>query len=190
MASGADTQTDTHTHIHTHTDARTKAISRNQARAAEGRAPGLITRTLIALMAEQPARKRGRPATRTQDWEMTNKRIHLLNITFKRWRALKDELKLPNDDFVASFLLSLYTELKSGNNNSGQQDEPVRRECDLSASIPLMEEEAGSRLPKIHAHSTLPKHGFDKAYDKSHTDIYPCSKSLLSCRGNFHAVAW
>ena len=27
-----------HTHTHTHTDAQTKAISRNQARAAEGRA--------------------------------------------------------------------------------------------------------------------------------------------------------
>ena len=67
-----------------------------------------------------------------------------MNITFERWRALKDELKLPNDDSVASFLLSLYTELKSGKNNSGQQDKPVRRECDLSASIPLMEEEAGS----------------------------------------------
>ena len=35
MASGADTQT------HTHTNARTKTISRNQVRAAEGRAPGL-----------------------------------------------------------------------------------------------------------------------------------------------------
>ena len=97
-----------------------------------------ITRTLIALMAEQPAWKRGRPATRTQDWETTHKWICLLNITFERWRALKDELKLPNDDSVASFLLSLYTELKSGNNNPGQQDEPVRRECDLSASIPLI----------------------------------------------------
>ena len=89
-------------------------------------------------------RKRGRPATRTQDWETTHKRIRLLNITFERWRALKDELKLPNDDSIVSFLLSLYTELKSGNNNSGQRDEPIRRECDLSASIPLMEEEAGS----------------------------------------------
>ena len=31
----------TDTHTHTHTDARTKAISRNQARAAFGCAPGL-----------------------------------------------------------------------------------------------------------------------------------------------------
>ena len=35
MASGADT------HIHTHTDVRTKTISRNQARTAFGRVPGL-----------------------------------------------------------------------------------------------------------------------------------------------------
>ena len=94
-----------------------------------------ITRTLIALMAEQPARKCGRPATRTQDWETTHKWIRLLNITFEKWRALKDKLKLPNDDSVTSFLLSLYTELKSGNNNSGQRDEPIRRECDLSATF-------------------------------------------------------
>ena len=60
-------------------------------------------------MAEQPAQKRGCPATRTQDWETTHKWIRLLNITFERWRALKDELKLQNVDSVASFLLSLYT---------------------------------------------------------------------------------
>ena len=39
MSLGADTQT----HTHTQTDARTKAISGNQARAAKGRAPGLKT---------------------------------------------------------------------------------------------------------------------------------------------------
>ena len=37
-----------------------------------------ITQTLIALMAEQPARRRGRPATKTEDWELTHKRIRLL----------------------------------------------------------------------------------------------------------------
>ena len=89
-------------------------------------------------MAEQPVWKHGHPATRTLDWETTHKQIRLLNITFEKWRALKDELKLPNDDSVASFLLSLYTELKSRNNNSGQRDEPARREYDLSASIPLI----------------------------------------------------
>ena len=49
-------------------------------------------------MAEQPARKYGHPATRTKDWELTQKRIHLLNVAFERWRPLKNELKLPNDD--------------------------------------------------------------------------------------------
>ena len=38
-------------------------------------------------MAEQPAQKCGRPATRTEGWEMTHKRIRLLNVTFERWRA-------------------------------------------------------------------------------------------------------
>ena len=88
-------------------------------------------------MAEQPARKRGRPATRTEDWELTHKWIRLLNVTFERWRALKNELKLPNGDSIASFLLSLYSELNSGNNNSGQREELVRGEYDLSASHPL-----------------------------------------------------
>ena len=60
-------------------------------------------------MAEQPARKRGRPATRTHDWETTHEWIRLLNITFERWKVLKDELKLQNNNSVTSFLLSLYT---------------------------------------------------------------------------------
>ena len=46
-----------------------------------------IIRTLNGLMAEQPVWKRGRPATRTKDWEMMHKRIHLWNVTFERWRA-------------------------------------------------------------------------------------------------------
>ena len=45
-------------------------------------------------MAEQPARKRGRSATRTEDWESTHKRIRLLNATFERWRALKNGTKI------------------------------------------------------------------------------------------------
>ena len=87
-------------------------------------------------MAEQPARKCGRPATRIEDWESTHKRIRLLNVTFKRWRALKNKLKLPNDDSIASFLLSLYSELNSKNNNSGQpEEELVRGGYDLSALL-------------------------------------------------------
>ena len=38
---GGHTDTHTHTHTHTHTNAQTKSISKNQACAAEGRAPGL-----------------------------------------------------------------------------------------------------------------------------------------------------
>ena len=37
-----------------------------------------ITQTLIVLMAKQPAQKCGRHATRTEDWELTHKRIRLL----------------------------------------------------------------------------------------------------------------
>ena len=53
--------------------------------------------------------------------------------------GIKNELKLPNDNSIASFLLSLYSKLNSGNNNSGQREEElVRGEYDLSASHPLM----------------------------------------------------
>ena len=47
-ALGADTQT----HTDTHTDTRTKAISRNQAHTAKGRAPGLITLYVNPLTAK------------------------------------------------------------------------------------------------------------------------------------------
>ena len=96
-------------------------------------------------MAEQPARKRGRPATRTEDWESTHKRIRLLNATFERWRALKNELKLPNDDSVASFLLSLYSGLSCGNNNSGQREEVEREEYNVSLSREVAESPSRDR---------------------------------------------
>ena len=80
-------------------------------------------------MAEQPERKRGHPVTRTEDWESTHKQICLLNATFERWSALKDELKFLNDNSVASFLLSLYSRLSNrNNNNSGQREEQVEGE--------------------------------------------------------------
>ena len=63
----------------------------------------------------------------------------LLNTTFERWRALKNELNLPNDDSVASYLLFLYSQLNRGNNNSGQQEEQAEREeYDRSPSHPLL----------------------------------------------------
>ena len=52
---------------------------------------------------------------------------------------------MPNDDSIASFLLSLYSEANSRNNNLGQRgEEQVRGEYDLSASHPLIGEEADS----------------------------------------------
>ena len=38
-------------------------------------------------MVEQPARKRGRPVTRQEDWESTQKQIHLSNSIFERWQV-------------------------------------------------------------------------------------------------------
>ena len=87
-----------------------------------------MTQTSIVPMAEQPACKCGHPVTRTEGWESTHKQICLLNATSERWRELNNEPKLLNDDSVASFLLSLYSRLSSGNNNSGQQEEQVEGE--------------------------------------------------------------
>ena len=56
-------------------------------------------------MEEEQPRKRGRPITRQEDWESTQKRIRLSTSTFERWRALKTTLVLESDDAVASYLL-------------------------------------------------------------------------------------
>ena len=61
-------------------------------------------------MEEQPARKRGQTVTRQEDWESTQKQIHLSNSTIERWQELKNMLALPSDDSVASYLLSLYSQ--------------------------------------------------------------------------------
>ena len=59
-------------------------------------------------MAEQPARKRGRLSTRTQDWETTHKRIRLLNITFEKWRALSNTNKLHKLDVCLLCNLNIF----------------------------------------------------------------------------------
>ena len=55
-------------------------------------------------MEDEPPRKRGRPITR-QDWDASQKQIHLSTSTFERWRELKTALALASDDAVASYLL-------------------------------------------------------------------------------------
>ena len=59
-------------------------------------------------MEEEPPRKRGRPITRREDWESTQKRIHLSTSTFERWQALKSTLALESDDAVVSYLLDFH----------------------------------------------------------------------------------
>ena len=56
-------------------------------------------------MEEEPPQKRGRPITRQEDWESTQKRLRLSTSTFERWRALKSTLALASDDAVVSYLL-------------------------------------------------------------------------------------
>ena len=56
-------------------------------------------------MEDEPPRKRGRPITRQEDWEASQKRIRLSTSTFERWRELKNALALASDDAVASYLL-------------------------------------------------------------------------------------
>ena len=79
---------------------------------------------------EEPARKRGRPVTRKEDWESTQKRIRLSNSTFERWRELKDTLALPSDDSIASYLLSLYFQFVAHSDERPGQGERTDQEDD------------------------------------------------------------
>jgi len=110
---------------------------------------------------ELPPRKHGRPVTRQEDWESTQKRIRLSTSTFQRWQELKNNLALPSDDSVASYLLSVFSKFvihgdgqegpfKRGNDNPLQspmdeaesfhehQDEPSRIQFSLATSVWIM----------------------------------------------------
>ena len=52
----------------------------------------------------------GRPRKHTEGWRSVNKCICISNGTFVRWRKLRDDLKLVNDDAVAFYLLSAVVE--------------------------------------------------------------------------------
>ena len=51
-------------------------------------------------------KKVGRPQKYSEGWSSHNKRICISNETFIRWRKLRDDLKLVNDNAVANYLLS------------------------------------------------------------------------------------
>ena len=55
----------------------------------------------IACSARHPV---GRPRKHEGGWTSANKRICIANETFTKWRRLRDELQLGNDDAVACYL--------------------------------------------------------------------------------------
>jgi len=64
----------------------------------------------IACSARYPV---GRPRKHEEGWTSANKRICIANETFTKWRLLRDELLLGNDDAVACYLLE--AEVRSRN---------------------------------------------------------------------------
>ena len=52
----------------------------------------------------------GRPRKHTEGWSSENKHICISNEIFIKWRKLRDDLKLLNDDAVARYLLSAVVE--------------------------------------------------------------------------------
>ena len=56
-----------------------------------------------------PGRQVGRPKKHEGGWESANKRICIANETFHKWRTLRGELNLVNDDAMARFLLERVT---------------------------------------------------------------------------------
>ena len=48
----------------------------------------------------------GRPRKHAEGWNNANKRICISNATFIKWRKLREDFKLVNDDAVACYLLS------------------------------------------------------------------------------------
>ena len=60
----------------------------------------------------------GRPRKHKGGWGCANKRICIANETFKKWRCLRDELQLANDDAVACYLLVAAESLNASLNES------------------------------------------------------------------------
>lgn len=58
----------------------------------------------------------GRPRKHEGGWECANKRICIANETFEKWRRLKVELRLANDDAVACYLVAAAQSLSEGRN--------------------------------------------------------------------------
>lgn len=54
--------------------------------------------------------KVGRPRKHGEGWSSVNKRICISIETFTKWRRLRDDLKLVNDDVLACHLLSTVVE--------------------------------------------------------------------------------
>ena len=48
----------------------------------------------------------GRPKKFANGWSQANKRIYISNETHVKWRMVKEEFRLVNDDAVAQLLLS------------------------------------------------------------------------------------
>ena len=65
---------------------------------------------MAAEMAGDTRARVGRPRKHTEGWNSLNKRICISNGTFVKWRKLRDDLKLVNDDAVARYLLSAVVE--------------------------------------------------------------------------------
>jgi len=62
------------------------------------------------VLAKTTYRRVGRPRKHKDGWESVNKRICVSNETFLRWRTIRDERGLLNDDAVARYLIALHEE--------------------------------------------------------------------------------
>ena len=71
---------------------------------------------MATCLVQYPRRQAGRPKKHEGGWESANKRICISNKTFGKWRRLRDELNIANDDAMARFLLAM-TEQANGNSN-------------------------------------------------------------------------
>jgi len=75
-----------------------------------GNGPSLGCLFEMPALAKTMYRKVGCPRKHKEGWESVNKRICVLNGTFQRWRTIRDERGLLNDDAVARYLLALHKE--------------------------------------------------------------------------------
>ena len=68
---------------------------------------------MAAKLAGVKRTQAGRPRKYTEGWSSVNKHVCISNETFVKWRKLRDDLKLVNDDAVACYLLSAVVERPS-----------------------------------------------------------------------------